>query len=470
MAKSTAFTCSACGAVHPRWSGRCESCGAWNTIHEEAPLSAGPGKQALGARRGATLTLSDLSADEPPPPRTACGMAEFDRVLGGGLVPASATLVGGDPGIGKSTLLLQAAARLADAGLKTIYVSGEEAAAQIRMRAVRLGLEQAPVRLATATSLRDILTMLRAERPGLVIVDSIQTVWADTIDSAPGSVAQVRASAHELTGFAKRHGTAMILVGHVTKDGQIAGPRVVEHMVDTVLYFEGERGHQFRILRSVKNRFGPADEIGVFEMTGRGLVEVANPSELFLAGRGAPVAGSVVFAGIEGTRPVLVEFQALVAPTPMAQPRRAVVGWDGARLAMILAVLEARCAVPFAGLDVYLNVAGGLRIADPAADLAAAAALVSAREDTPLPQDAVIFGEISLSGALRPVPQTENRLKEARKLGFTCAIVPSGGKAAGGGNGMTLSDYGDLAGFVGDMFGTGQGPQGKEAGSWKGSP
>jgi len=454
MAKQASFTCSSCGAVHSKWSGRCDACGAWNTIVEEAPLSAGPGKAALGSRRGRPITLTSLSDDEPPPPRTACGMDEFDRVLGGGLVPASATLVGGDPGIGKSTLLLQAAARFAGAGMKTVYVSGEEASAQIRMRAARLGLTEAPVQLAAATSLRDILTTLEAETPGLVIIDSVQTVWSDTVDSAPGSVAQVRAAAHELTGFAKRRGAAVILVGHVTKDGQIAGPRVVEHMVDTVLYFEGERGHQFRILRSVKNRFGPADEIGVFEMTGRGLQEVANPSELFLAGRGSPAPGSVVFAGIEGTRPLLVEMQALVAPTSLAQPRRAVVGWDSARLAMILAVLEARCGIPFAGLDVYLNVAGGIRITEPAADLAVAAALLSAREDESVARDAAVFGEISLSGALRPVAQTENRLKEARKLGFTTAIVPSGGKTGGRG-GMRLRDYGDLAAFVGDMFGAG---------------
>ena len=459
MAKQPAFTCTSCGATHGKWSGRCEGCGAWNTIVEEVPLSVSPGRQALGSKRGAAIALSELCASEAPPPRTACGMVELDRVLGGGLVSASATLVGGDPGIGKSTLLLQAAARFAAQGLKTLYVSGEEAPAQIRMRAARLGLSQAPVRLAAATSLRDILTTLEAERPGLVIIDSIQTVWADTVESAPGSVAQVRASAHELTAFAKRRGAAVMLVGHVTKDGQIAGPRVVEHMVDTVLYFEGERGHQFRILRAVKNRFGAADEIGVFEMTGRGLAEVANPSQLFLAGRGTPAPGSVVFAGIEGTRPLLVELQALVAPTPHPQPRRAVVGWDGARLAMILAVLEARCGVPFAGLDVYLNVAGGIRISDPAADLAAAAALLSAREDVPLPTEAAVFGEISLSGALRPVPQTENRLKEARKLGFTTAIVPSGGKP-GGTDGMRLRNFADLATFAGDMFGAGRAREG----------
>ena len=454
MAKSSTFTCSACGAVHNRWSGRCDACGEWNTIIEEAPLSTGPKGKTLGGKRGAQLTLTDLSTEEAPPPRTLSGIGELDRVLGGGLVPSSAVLVGGDPGIGKSTLLLQAAAKFASAGLKTFYVSGEEASAQVRMRAQRLGLENAPVKLAAATSLRDILTTLEAEKPDLVIIDSIQTMWSDTVEAAPGSVSQVRAAAHELTTFAKRFGTSVILVGHVTKDGQIAGPRVVEHMVDCVLYFEGERGHQFRILRSVKNRFGPADEIGVFEMTGGGLAEVANPSELFLSGRGAPSPGSVVFSGIEGTRPVLVEMQALVAPTPHAQPRRAVVGWDGARLAMILAVLEARCGIPFAGLDVYLNVAGGLRISEPAADLAVAAALLSAREDTALPAETVIFGEISLSGALRPVGQSENRLKEAQKLGFTSAIIPSGGKT-GGTSGLSLTRMGDLTAFVGDIFGAG---------------
>ncbi|NHQ74823.1 DNA repair protein RadA [Roseovarius gahaiensis] len=454
MAKLNTFTCSACGASFSKWSGRCDGCGEWNTIVEEAPLSAGPASKSLGAKRGTPITLTDLSAKETPPPRTGSGMDELDRVLGGGLVPASAILVGGDPGIGKSTLLLQAAARFAQAGLKTFYISGEEASAQVRMRAQRLALADAPVKLAAATSLRDILTTLETEAPDLVIIDSIQTVWADNVDSVPGSVSQVRAAAHELTTFAKRKGSSVVMVGHVTKDGQIAGPRVVEHMVDTVLYFEGERGHQFRILRSVKNRFGPADEIGVFEMTGAGLAEVANPSELFLSGRGNPAPGSVVFAGIEGTRPVLVEMQALVAPTPHSQPRRAVVGWDSARLSMILAVLEARCGIPFAGLDVYLNVAGGIKISEPAADLAVAAALLSAREDTSLPSETVVFGEISLSGALRPVGQTENRLKEARKLGFTSAIVPTGGKPGGDG-GLTLTRMSDLTAFVGEVIGAG---------------
>ena len=454
MAKPNTFSCNACGASFSKWSGRCDACGGWNTIVEEAPLSAGPASKSLGGRRGSPIKLTDLATEEAPPPRTLCGISELDRVLGGGLVPSSALLVGGDPGIGKSTLLLQAAARFAQAGLKTIYVSGEEASAQVRMRAQRLGLGDAPVQLAAATNLRDILTTLEVEKPQLAIIDSIQTMWADNVDSAPGSVSQVRAAAHELTTFAKTRNMSVILVGHVTKDGQIAGPRVVEHMVDTVLYFEGERGHQFRILRAVKNRFGPADEIGVFEMTGAGLAEVTNPSALFLSERGEPSPGSVVFAGVEGTRPLLVEFQALVAPSPHSQPRRSVVGWDGGRLAMILAVLEARCGIPFAGLDVYLNVAGGMKVTEPAADLAVAAALLSAREDAALPKETVIFGEISLSGALRPVNQTENRLKEAQKLGFTAAIAPLGGKP-GGDSGMKLTRMGDLTAFVGEVFGAG---------------
>ena len=454
MARSAPqFTCTACGAVHVKWSGRCDACGAWNSIVEEAPLSTGPGPRALSAK-GRAVPLTLLSTPEAPPPRTLSGIAELDRVLGGGLVPASAILVGGDPGIGKSTLLLQAAAAFARAGLSCLYISGEEAAAQVRMRAQRLGLAEAPVRLGAETALRDILTTLDAERPDLVIIDSIQTMWLDTVDSAPGSVAQVRAAAHDLVTFAKKRGTSVVLVGHVTKEGQIAGPRVVEHMVDCVLYFEGERGHQFRILRAVKNRFGPADEIGVFEMTGAGLAEVANPSALFLSERDRPAPGSVVFAGIEGTRPMLTEIQALVAPSPLGTPRRTVVGLDGARLSTILAVLEARCGIPFAGLDVFLNVAGGMRVSEPAADLAVAAALLSAREDIAVPFDTVVFGEISLSGALRPVGQTENRLKEAQKLGFNHAIAPAGSKL-GAGEGMRVRQMPDLTAFVGDVFGAG---------------
>jgi len=398
------------------------------------------------------VALSDLATRDAPLTRDLSGIDEFDRVLGGGLVPASAILVGGDPGIGKSTLLLQAAAAFAKKGVKTLYVSGEEAASQIRMRAERLGLRDAPVQLAAETNLRDIMTTLDAERPKFAIIDSIQTMWADHVDSAPGSVSQVRAAAHELTTFAKRRGISVVLVGHVTKDGQIAGPRVVEHMVDTVLYFEGERGHQFRILRAVKNRFGPADEIGVFEMTGSGLQQVTNPSALFLSEREKPASGSAVFAGIEGTRPVLVEIQALVAPSPLATPRRAVIGWDGGRLAMILAVLEARCGISFSGLDVYLNIAGGMRISEPAADLAVAAALLSAREDKPLAADTVVFGEISLSGALRPIAQADARLKEAAKLGFCAAFAPASIKTVSSGE-FTVKKLSDLGEFIVEVFG-----------------
>ena len=453
MAKTImAFVCTTCGATHKKWAGRCEACGEWNCIAQEAPLAAGPAGKTLGASKGRRVALAALSEQEAPLPRSLTGIGEFDRVLGGGLVPASAVLVGGDPGIGKSTLMLQAAANFALGGHRAIYVSGEEAPGQIRMRAQRLGLDHAPLALASETNLRDILTTLEAEKPDLVVIDSVQTMWVDHVDSAPGSVAQVRAVAHELVTFAKRRGVVVVLVGHVTKDGQIAGPRVVEHMVDTVLYFEGERGHQFRILRAVKNRFGPADEIGVFEMTGVGLMEVANPSALFLSEREDPAPGSVVFAGIEGTRPLLVEIQALVAQSPHANARRTVVGWDSGRLAMILAVLEARCGLSFAGMDVYLNIAGGLRISEPAADLAVAAALISARQDVRLNRDTVVFGEISLSGALRPIARAEARLKEAQKLGFACAFAPTRMNFAGKA-GMNVKKVNDIGEFIASAFG-----------------
>ena len=451
MGKWKSYVCSSCGHTTSKWSGRCEACGEWNSISKDAGLSSGAGKISIGNARGKIVELSGLSSEDVLPKRTLCGMEELDRVLGGGLVAASAILVAGDPGIGKSTLLLQAAAQFAKNGLKTIYISGEEANAQIRLRARRLGLGKAAVLLGAETNLRNILTTLYEEKPDLVIIDSIQTVWADSVESAPGSVSQVRATSYELTNFAKRHGLSVILVGHVTKEGQIAGPRVVEHMVDTVLYFEGERGHQFRILRAVKNRFGPADEIGVFEMTGQGLTQVANPSALFLSERGEPSPGSVVFAGIEGTRPLLVEIQALVSASPHSQPRRAVIGWDSARLAMVLAVLESRCGILFTGNDVYLNVAGGLKILEPAADLAVAAALLSALQNVSLPADMVIFGEISLSGALRPVNQTENRLKEAKKLGFSRAVAPRQENQTGLRD-MRQEKVVDLASFVSGMF------------------
>ena len=370
----------------------------------------------------------------------------------------SVLLVGGDPGIGKSTLLIQAAAALAKASHRVVYISGEEAVAQVRLRAERLGLAGAKVELAAETSVEDIVATLgEGKAPRLVVIDSIQTMWTAAVDSAPGTVTQVRGAAQALIRFAKRTGTAVFLVGHVTKDGQIAGPRVVEHMVDAVLSFEGDGSHQFRILRAVKNRFGPTDEIGVFEMTGAGLREVTNPSELFLSERDLGSPGTAVFAGIEGTRPLLVEMQALVAPTSLGTPRRAVVGWDQNRLSMVLAVLEAHCAVRLGGHDVYLNVAGGLRIQEPAADLAAAAALVSSLANAPLPPDAVYFGEVSLSGAVRPVAQTPVRLKEAAKLGFTRAILPQGGTEASSEAGLTLEAVTSLSSLVADIAARGRG-------------
>ncbi|TAJ39431.1 MAG: DNA repair protein RadA, partial [Reyranella sp.] len=368
------FVCQSCGAVTSKWSGRCESCGEWNTIVEEAAPAPGPAGGGLArGGKGRALEFAALRGATPQPPRYMSGIAEFDRVCGGGLVNGSALLIGGDPGIGKSTLLLQVAAALAKQNTACAYISGEEALDQVRLRAERLGLADAPVQLTAATSVRDIVASLeRPDAPKVAVIDSIQTMWLDTVDSTPGTVTQVRSSAQALVELAKRRGIAVLLVGHVTKDGAIAGPRVLEHMVDTVLYFEGERGHQFRILRTVKNRFGPTDEIGVFEMSDRGLSDVANPSALFLAERRGHVSGACVFAGIEGTRPVLVEIQALVSPSSLATPRRAVVGWDSNRLAMVLAVLEARCGVTVGANDVYLNVAGGLRINEPAADLAVA--------------------------------------------------------------------------------------------------
>jgi len=339
-------------------------------------------------------------------------------------VPGSAILLGGDPGVGKSTLLLEVTAKAARNGARVAYISGEEAIEQIRARAKRMGVADADVALASATALRDILTTLKRDPFDIVIIDSIQTLWSDAHDAGPGSITQVRACAAELVRLAKNGGPAIVLVGHVTKDGQIAGPRVVEHMVDAVLSFEGERGYPFRILRAGKNRFGATDEIGVFEMGDAGLREVPNPSALFLGEGKDRAPGAAVFAGIEGSRPVLVEIQALVAPSAYGTPRRAVVGWDSGRLAMLLAVLEARCGLGFGDKDVYLNVAGGMRINEPAADLAAAAALISSALDMPLPQGCVVFGEIGLSGEVRAVGRAEARLREAQKLGFERALAP----------------------------------------------
>ncbi len=449
MARGAArFVCQSCGSVYPRWSGRCENCGEWNTIVEEAARESAP--RGLAGKRGRHIELQSLAGETPPQLRRASAIGEFDRVVGGGLVKGSALLIGGDPGIGKSTLVLQVAASLGKgASGGTIYISGEESIEQVRLRARRMGLSQAPVQLASATSLRDIVATLEAgSPPEMVIVDSIQTMYVDNLDSAPGTVAQVRASAAELIRLAKGRGFSLLLVGHVTKEGMIAGPRVLEHMVDTVLYFEGERSHQFRILRAVKNRFGPANEIGVFEMSDSGLSEVPNPSALFLAERHGGVSGAVVFASIEGSRPVLVEIQALLAPSPPGTPRRAVVGWDPARLSMVLAVLEARCGLALGGYDVYLNVAGGLRIGEPAADLAVAAALVSSRLDRPVPAGTIVFGEIGLGGEVRAVGQVEQRLREAEKLGFSDALIPPLGRRKGPASGLQLHPIDHLSKLV----------------------
>ncbi len=457
-ASKTAFVCQSCGTAHVRWQGRCEGCGEWNTVVEElldSGVGAGPKMATAGGR---PVELVPLSGETETAARVTTGLGELDRVTGGGFVMGSAVLVGGDPGIGKSTLLLQAAAALANQGKRVVYVSGEEAVAQVRLRAQRLGLGQANVHLASETNVEIILSTLQAgEAPHLIIIDSIQTLWTDRVDSAPGTVTQVRTSAQALTRFAKKSGAAVVLVGHVTKDGQIAGPRVVEHMVDAVLYFEGDASHTFRILRGVKNRYGATDEIGVFEMTTLGLQEVANPSALFLDQRDKDSAGSAVFAGMEGTRPVLCEIQALVAPSPLGTPRRAVVGWDSSRLSMVLAVIETRCGVRIGANDIYLNVAGGLKVNEPAADLAVAAALISSLTNSPLPPETVFFGEISLAGGVRPVVHASLRLREAQKLGFKSAVTGKLG-AGDGANGLRVSEYSELAALIGKIAARGRAP------------
>ncbi|EJF90655.1 DNA repair protein RadA [Bartonella tamiae] len=443
------FICQNCGTVHSRWAGKCDACGEWNTLVEE-DLTSGIGSGPLkNIRKGRAVALTTLSGDIEDAPRIKSGINELDRVTGGGFVRGSALLVGGDPGIGKSTLLTQAAAALSRQNHKVIYVSGEEAVAQIRLRAQRLDASDTNVELAAETNVEDILaTLSQTKRPDLVIIDSIQTLWSDRAESAPGTVTQVRTGAQAMIRFAKQTGAAVVLVGHVTKDGQIAGPRVVEHMVDGVLYFEGEGGHHYRILRTVKNRFGATDEIGVFEMSDKGLREVSNPSELFLGERNEKSPGAAVFAGMEGTRPILVEIQALVAPSTLGTPRRAVVGWDSNRLSMILAVLEAHCGVRFGQHDVYLNVAGGYRVSEPAADLAVSAALVSSIAGIALPTDHVYFGEVSLSGAVRAVSHATQRLKEAHKLGFKGAILPSITLETKTSSSLNLKDFSDLPELV----------------------
>ncbi len=425
MAKTPSqFVCNSCGTITARWAGKCDACQAWNTIEEKQNTTVALNNKGAKRQGGRRLSFERLSDKNPAQHRFSTHINEFDRVCGGGLVHGMVALIGGDPGIGKSTLLLQISASLS-AAVPTAYVSGEESIDQIRLRAVRLGVSKTPVHMAASTNMNDILATLESPNaPKVIIVDSIQTMYLDAIDSAPGTVAQVRACAGELVRVAKQHGTCVFIVGHVTKDGAIAGPRVLEHMVDTVLYFEGERTHQYRILRSVKNRFGANDEIGVFDMTASGLMEVPDPSAIFLSTLNDQASGSAVFAGVEGTRPMLVEIQALVNPTPYAAPKRSVVGWDSNRLAMILAVLENCAALPLSGYDVYLNVAGGLKITEPACDMACMAAVISAHLQKPLPVHSIFFGEVGLTGDIRTVTQTETRIKESVKLGFKQGFCP----------------------------------------------
>ncbi|HFB2047756.1 MAG TPA: DNA repair protein RadA [Hyphomicrobiaceae bacterium MAG_BT-2024] len=423
------YICQSCHATSSRWSGKCASCGAWNSLIEETKEKIPPVGGISGSKSfGHKVALEKLAHKETAVARIITNLTELDRVTGGGIVPGAATLIGGEPGIGKSTLLLQLAAALASQGLRIVYFCGEEATAQVRIRAERLNILNAPIELASETNLGNIIaTLSNGPMVDLVIIDSIQTLWSDNIEAAPGTISQVRAASQTLIRFAKQKTTALVLVGHITKEGQIAGPKVVEHMVDTVLYFEGDRGHPFRLLRTVKNRFGATDEIGVFEMSDSGLRQVENPSELFLGERDATAPGAAVFAGIEGTRPILVEIQALVAPSSLGTPRRTVVGWESSRLSMILAVLDARCGISFSQHDVYLNVAGGLKITEPAADLAAAAALLSSFSGNALPTDHIYFGEISLSGTVRATGHVASRLREAGKLGFQRAVLSSAG-------------------------------------------
>ena len=371
------FKCSKCNTSYLKWTGKCEVCNNWNTISETKETFEIIESNNYGMKKGKIIPFKNFSKIEKETDRMRSKISEFDRVMGGGIVSGSATIISGDPGIGKSTLLLQIASKVSKNNLKIIYISGEESESQISLRAERLGCLNDNVLISSSNNLRSIITSLEDQKPNLVIIDSIQTMWIDSIDSSPGTVSQVRSSVLEITNYAKKNNVSVILVGHITKDGQIAGPKLVEHMVDTVLYFEGEKSFNYRILRSIKNRFGPTDEIGVFEMSNLGLLEIKNPSEIFLSERKTEMPGSVVFATIEGTRPLLVEIQALVVKSSFGSSRRSIVGWDNARLSMVLAVLEARCNINLSSYDVYLNVAGGIKITEPAADLAVVAALIS---------------------------------------------------------------------------------------------
>ena len=418
------YACTECGASAQKWQGQCPGCGQWNTLVESLMESATPAGRSFAALGGASKLQALVDIRPRDVPRQPTGVEEFDRVLGGGLVAGGVVLIGGDPGIGKSTLLLQALGRLAQTGESVLYVSGEESGEQVALRAQRLQMDVGGMQLLAEINLEKILDTLSQTRPAVAVIDSIQTLWSDALQSAPGSVAQVRECAAQLTRFAKQSGTCIFLVGHVTKEGALAGPRVLEHIVDTVLYFEGDTHSSFRLVRAVKNRFGAVNEIGVFAMTDKGLRGVANPSALFLSQHAQDVSGSCVMVTQEGTRPLLVEIQALVDSSQAPNPRRLTVGLEQNRLAMLLAVLHRHAGVVCSDQDVFVNAVGGVKIAEPAADLAVLLAIVSSLRNKPLPHKLVVFGEVGLAGEIRPAPRGQERLKEAAKLGFTLAIVP----------------------------------------------
>src|SRR5947208_6856541 len=423
MAKTkTVYSCSECGGQSPKWQGQCPHCSAWNTLIEAVAANAGTRFHSVPGARSAVTPLASVAPQEAQ--RVATGLEELDRVLGGGLVSGGVVLLGGDPGIGKSTLLLQASAALG-AAHRTLYVTGEESVEQVALRAQRLGLVNAPVELLAEVQLEAIVTAIDATQPELVVIDSIQTTYTDTLASAPGSVAQVRECAAQLTRLAKQRGVIVLFVGHVTKEGAIAGPRVLEHIVDTVLYFEGDPHSSFRLVRAIKNRFGAANELGVFAMTERGLKGVTNPSAIFLSHHAEPVSGSAIVATLEGSRPLLVEIQALVDPGQGAVPRRLAVGLDAQRLALLLAVLHRHGGVETSGFDVFVNAVGGVRIQEPAVDLAVLIAVHSSLRNKPLPAKLLMFGEVGLSGEIRPVQRGQERIREAAKLGFKTVMLPS---------------------------------------------
>ncbi|MEN8801943.1 MAG: DNA repair protein RadA [Thiogranum sp.] len=434
------YQCTECGAQSPKWAGQCGDCGAWNSLAETAPVVSVSGKVSrfagyAGDNQPLVQNLSDVQPGQEA--RMPLGMEELDRVLGGGLVAGSVVLIGGDPGIGKSTLLLQALARFSDQ-LKVLYVTGEESPEQVSLRSRRLGINADTVRILAETQVEHILDHARSEVPQVMVIDSIQTLYTEILQSAPGSVGQVRESAAQLVRFAKQTGVALFLVGHVTKEGTLAGPRVLEHMVDTVLYFEGDSGGRYRIIRAVKNRFGAVNELGVFAMTDRGLKEVRNPSSIFLSRHEQPVAGSVIMVTMEGTRPLLVEVQALVDDSQLSNPRRVTLGLEQNRLAMLLAVQHRHGGVLMSDQDVFVNVVGGVRVNETAADLPVLLAVLSSFRDRTLPNDLIVFGEVGLAGEIRPVPNGQDRLREAAKLGFKRALIPSANAPKSGVEGLDI--------------------------------